>query len=311
MKFTQAGTIATELPPEADVVDFIDGDGSLATITKEIEQSAIELDAIEAEIDSMEPDIFDEAIELTKQAVDDQIDRILDQEDAARKSEALVDEIHHGPATEDGIHPEIQHLSDAIDDEEYMQIVRDWGTKCQEWSGKCLDLRIKHSFKIDELKQELIQLDKLVEDRRQSLKEAQAERKQCLSDLMDGERNGPELPKKPECISYADFLKMKEASNGDPIAIAGVINKEPSQDEDWKSVPTAKIFEGKTIKGLGPKKIEAVCDVAPTLGELEELRNQASLKHLHFCKMLPKGIGEELADAIQDLMYPHTYPNKG
>jgi hypothetical protein len=162
---------------------------------------------------------------------------------------------------------------------------------------------------MDDLKRELISLDKLVEDRRQSLKEAQAERKQCLSDLMDGERNGPELPKKPECISYADFLKMKEAAGNDPIAIAGTINKEPNQDEDWKSVPTAKIFEGETIKGLGPKKIEAVCDVAPTLGELEELRNQASLKHLHFCKMLPKGIGEELADAIQDLMYPHTYPN--
>ena len=283
MKFTQAGTIATELPPEADVVDFIDGDGSLATITKDIEQSATELDAIEAEIDSMEPETFAPGVEVTRQ-----------------EAEAITSEIAKEIFDDE-----------SCDDEEYQEIVSKVNSKIIDWECDCIELRIKHANRMDDLKHELISLDKLVEDRRQSLKEAQAERKQCLSDLMDGERNGPELPKKPECISYADFLKMKEAAGNDPIAIAGVINKEPNQDEEWKSVPTSKIFEGKTIKGLGPKKVEAVCDVAPTLGELEDLRNQASLKHLHFCKMLPKGIGEELADAIQDLMYPHTYPNKG
>ncbi len=296
MKFTQAGTIATELPLEADVVDFIDGDGSLATITKEIEQSATELDAIEAEIDAMEPETCAPGVEVTRQ-----------------EAEAMTTEIAKA-IFDDAIEPtkeSIESQIEALQDEEYQAIVEEWCAKLVKWEDQCSKIRFRHHIRMGDLKSELITLDKLVEDRRQSLKEAQAERKQCLSDLMDGERNGPELPKKPECISYADFLKMKEAAGNDPIAIAGTINKEPNQDEEWKSVPTSKIFEGKTIKGLGPKKIEAVCDVAPTLGELEELRNQASLKHLHFCKMLPKGIGEELADAIQDLMYPHTYPNKG
>jgi hypothetical protein len=288
VKFTQAGTIATELPPEADVVDFIDGDG---TATDVIKVFAEPIPPSDDEV-LMGGETFSPGVEVTRQEAE------------AITSEIARDIFDDEPLSDSWIDSD-------IDDEEYMQIVEEWELRCQEWGGKCLNIRIKHADRMDDLKRELISLDKLVEDRRQSLKEAQAERKQCLSDLMDGERNGPELPKKPECISYADFLKMKEAAGNDPIAIAGVINSEPNQDEEWKSVPTSKIFEGKTIKGLGPKKVEAVCDVAPTLGELEDLRNQASLKHLHFCKMLPKGIGEELADAIQDLMYPHTYPNKG
>lgn len=279
MRFTQAGTIATELPPEADVVDFIDGDG---TATDVIKVFAEPIPASEDEV-LMGGETFATGVEVTRQ-----------------EAEAITSEIARDIFGDEW-----------SDDEEYQEILVGYGEKVACWEDNCSKIRFEHHIRMGDLKSELITLDKLVEDRRQSLKEAQAERKQCLSDLMDGERNGPELPKKPECISYADFLKMKEAAGNDPIAIAGVINKEPNQDEDWKSVPTAKIFEGKTIKGLGPKKVEAVCDAAPTLGELEELRNQASLKHLHFCKMLPKGIGEELADAIQDLMYPHTYPNKG
>lgn len=328
MKFTQTAVIETELPPEADVADFVNGDGDTEPLQ----------------------DIFDEALQLTKEAVDiaienreaeadspsldvdSEIDNVLKQEEQDRRISSLVCEVVPAPdgSTTDPPLPPLPPIEDPDDDidaeiqaydlvtaahhdPEFAEIFNNWLDAREKWEDQCTKIRWSHRLKLDDLKSEIIILSKKIEDLRQLTKEAKAEYKQCLSDLMDGEKKGPELPKKPECITYERFLELKEqaskSGDGEGGEVKPLALYQPNQDEEWKSVPTSRIFEGKTIKGLGPKKIEAVCDVAPTIGELEELRNQASLKHLHFCKMLPKGIGEELADAIQDLMYPHTYPN--
>lgn len=278
MKFTQTSTIETELPPEADVADFVNGDGDT-----------------EADTDSPSLDV-DIAIEVKNDPLGSSYVNIADTPDddidAEIQAYDLATAAHHDP--------------------EFAEIFNNWLGERERWEDQCTKIRWSHRMKLDDLKSEIVILSKKIEDLRQLTKEAKAEYKQCLSDLMDGEKKGPELPKKPECITYERFLELKEQaseSGGEGGEVKPLALYQPNQDEEWKSVPTSRIFEGKTIKGLGKKKIEAVCDVAPTIGELEELRNQASLKHLHFCKMLPKGIGEELADAIQDLMYPHTYPN--
>jgi hypothetical protein len=294
MKFTQTAVIETELPPEADVADFVNGDGAKDSL-----------------------DIMDEALQMTQDAVDIAIENreaetnspSLDVTDAI--SDATPDDDIESQRVDEAIEAFNDVITAANSDPEFAEIVNRWIDAREKWEDQCAKIRWSHRMKLDDLKSEIVILSKKIEDLRQLTKEAKAEYKQCLTDLMDGEKKGPELPNKPECITYERFLELKEQAKDNPNAppIAAAASQSPNQDEEWKAVPTSRIFEGKTIKGLGKKKIEAVCDVAPTLGELEELRNQASLKHLHFCKMLPKGIGEELADAIQDLMYPHTYPN--
>jgi hypothetical protein len=302
MKFTQTAVIETELPPEADVADFVNGDGDT-----EADTDPLSLD-VEDQI------LLDEEASLAKQGV------------LSDSSETIAHDCHpeelpsngtgEQDSSDDDIDAEIQAydlVTAAHHDPEFAEIFNNWLGERERWADQCQKIQWSHRMKLDDLKSEIVILSKKIEDLRQLTKEAKAEYKQCLSDLMDGEKKGPELPKKPECITYERFLELKEQAKDNPNAppITAAASQSPNQDEEWKAVPTSKIFEGKTIKGLGKKKIEAVCDVAPTIGELEELRNQASLKHLHFCKMLPRGIGEELADAIQDLMYPHTYPNKG
>ena len=295
MKFTQTAVIETQLPPEADVADFVNGDGAKDSL-----------------------DIMDEALQMTEEAVSIAIEtREADTDSPSLDvTDAIADVTPDNDIESQKVDEAIEAFNEvraaANSDPEFAEIFNNWIDARLKWEDQCQKIRFSHRLKLDDLKSEIVILSKKIEDLRQLTKDAKAEYKQCITDLMDGEKKGPELPKKPECITYERFLELKEQAKDNPDAppiTLTTASQSPNQDEEWKAVATSTIFEGKTIKGLGKKKIEAVCDVAPTLGELEELRNQASLKHLHFCKMLPKGIGEELADAIQDLMYPHTYPN--
>jgi hypothetical protein len=107
-----------------------------------------------------------------------------------------------------------------------------------------------------------------------------------LADILDGKP----LPKNPN----------------DPADTAGASEKEPGwtaeapATADWRSVATRDLLEG--LKGCGPKKVDAICEIAPTVGALEDLRAQASSAFEPFKSMLPKGCGEELAQAIEDKM---------
>lgn len=73
---------------------------------------------------------------------------------------------------------------------------------------------------------------------------------------------------------------------------------EKPEPSGWESVPTAELLDG--IKGLGAKKLEAIIDLAPTAGKLEELRGEASRAFKPFREVLPKGCGQAIADAIED-----------
>lgn len=71
-------------------------------------------------------------------------------------------------------------------------------------------------------------------------------------------------------------------------------------DDSWRKEPTANIIKG--LPGLGAKKLEAICEKAPTVGDLEDLRGKASDHHCQFKEMLPKGCGEAIAQAIEDAL---------
>ena len=90
-----------------------------------------------------------------------------------------------------------------------------------------------------------------------------------------------------------------------PAAPAGQEDADdPASGGSWRDTPTAKLLEG--IKGMGAKKLEAICEIAPTAGKLESLRGEASMEHKAFKEVLPKGCGEALADEIENRLVDHV-----
>ena len=65
---------------------------------------------------------------------------------------------------------------------------------------------------------------------------------------------------------------------------------QPAQPQPWEAKPTRDLLEG--INGLGAKKLEAIVDLAPTVGDLERIRGEASQQFLPFAACLPKGCGD-------------------
>lgn len=69
-------------------------------------------------------------------------------------------------------------------------------------------------------------------------------------------------------------------------------------DDAWRRIATADVLVD--IEGLGKKKRESILELAPSLGQLEDLRAVAGRAHDTFSSVLPKGVGEQLADKIAD-----------
>lgn len=111
-----------------------------------------------------------------------------------------------------------------------------------------------------------------------------------VADIIEG-KPLPIDPNKPK-----DGDKKVGPGKGE-VAVIGVDGDEP-EDNAWRLVPTGELLAG--VSGLGPKKLEALIEAAPTAGDLEDLRGQASMAHQSFKEVLPKGCGQALADAIED-----------
>lgn len=95
--------------------------------------------------------------------------------------------------------------------------------------------------------------------------------------------------------------KMPETANQAlPECARQAINASESY-EVWRSLPTQKIVDS-GVAGLGKKKAELLVEKFPTIGDLEATRADASNKGIHWSKMLPKGFGRDVSDAIFDAM---------
>ena len=73
---------------------------------------------------------------------------------------------------------------------------------------------------------------------------------------------------------------------------------EATSGDDWRSTPIDTLFSD--VKGLGAKKQEAVRDAIPTLGAFEDLRARASLEGESLKAMMPKGIGQDACDQLEE-----------
>jgi hypothetical protein len=84
-----------------------------------------------------------------------------------------------------------------------------------------------------------------------------------------------------------------------------VLEEQPVADDDdadtrdrWRAIPIDEIFTG--IKGMGKVKRYAIRDAIPTLGDFEDLRKKASLDGSPLREYMPKGIGQEACDQLEE-----------
>lgn len=76
-------------------------------------------------------------------------------------------------------------------------------------------------------------------------------------------------------------------------------DSEPADPNAWRAVPSRELGLD-TIKGFGAKKRDAFYELCPTLGDIEDLRAQASKEHKPFADLLPDGMGATLAERIEE-----------
>jgi hypothetical protein len=110
-------------------------------------------------------------------------------------------------------------------------------------------------------------------------------------------------------------------ATGEVIEVDGVVSvvqevvpeSRPSpMPTSWRDVSIA-VLNLPTISGMGKTKREKLIERVGTLGQLEKLRQQAIEEHRPLCALLPKGVGKDLADEIEEryLRWKDSYDNIG
>lgn len=122
------------------------------------------------------------------------------------------------------------------------------------------------------------------------LKEAKADEKAALKKVQNLLNRGPSYPQQ--------ITKIEQAVANDKDSPSAIQVDDANADVTWKLIPTSSLIEG--IKGMGDAKAEKIIDLAPTLGDLEELRAAAGKAHKPFASVLPKGIGRNMADELEE-----------
>jgi hypothetical protein len=153
-------------------------------------------------------------------------------------------------------------------------------------------------LEIDELRTRIADDKKKLKHLLEDLEEASAK----VRDLRDGkdvqkdlpliDRTGAPTAENPTVIEPL-LVEVPLAPPQPPAAST------PSADTDqsWRKV-TIDQLNLSDIKGFGKKKREALAEVAPTLGDLEDLRAQAGAMGLQ--SVLPNGFGQKICDEIED-----------
>jgi hypothetical protein len=83
-----------------------------------------------------------------------------------------------------------------------------------------------------------------------------------------------------------------------PKALAEQTEQAAQSDDGWRAYPTVELL--KSMKG--GKKKEAIIDLAPTAGDIQDLRVEASKKCIQFAQLLPDRCGEKIAQQVEDCL---------
>lgn len=112
------------------------------------------------------------------------------------------------------------------------------------------------------------------------------------------------------------MFEQAASESDDVVAVDGVSIAESRRqlpDIDFKRWEDAPITElGLTdIEGLGRAKRQALLEKIPTLGAFQDLLKEASIRCMPLCEVLPKGIGRNTADAIEEKFHNWLDKNRG
>lgn len=98
----------------------------------------------------------------------------------------------------------------------------------------------------------------------------------------------------------AELRSLKQATEGSlEVTFASEASDAPAGSLAWRDVSVTELGLH-LIKGFGEKKRGLFREHVPTIGALEDLREQASKTGCHLSDLLPKGVGREIADEIEE-----------
>lgn len=149
-----------------------------------------------------------------------------------------------------------------------------------------------------------------VERKRSDLEDQIEEAKECVSkvqsDLKEQESALSEL--RGQLKTETDELlglarKLMRVTSGKQMP-ADDDSSEENAEDGWRLALTFDLMQG--VKGLSKKKLELLVDEAPTAGDLQDLRADASQQHKQYHEVMPKGIGAGVCQVIEDRLLEHV-----
>lgn len=163
------------------------------------------------------------------------------------------------------------------------------------WKNQCLQRQLSREEEIAELKEQQSVLVLTLSAAEAQYKAAKKEHKELLEKLYflaSMEQRVPEAPTREKFRQRIEAGKRAEEQSANDQQWTG-----------WEGDSTEQLIA--EIDGLGKKKIAQIVELFPTLGDLQKARIAASNEWVHFAEKLPKGIGEQTADAISEKLLDH------
>lgn len=153
------------------------------------------------------------------------------------------------------------------------------------------DQRLELDVSLSEAKAKQEETESLLADDRAAVREIESQIKEIDSQFLDASRKLVKIAKGGALLEL-DKHTQPEGS----VATASNLNA-AEEDESWRAHPTSALLA--VIPGVKKKK-EMLIEVAPTVGQVQDMRQQASLDHKSFKSVMPKGCGESFADQVED-----------
>lgn len=150
---------------------------------------------------------------------------------------------------------------------------------------------------ITDAERDCVAAESLLEDLKDQLKEAKKHYETCVKRLRTFAR---ELERKSH-TSRRCTPAPELPDHPDQDAAAESIRDTDQDDIAWRSVPITDL-DLDQIKGLGQKKQEALIDLCPTIGDLEDLRARVGRDAASLPELMPRGIGRAACDQIEELL---------
>lgn len=91
-------------------------------------------------------------------------------------------------------------------------------------------------------------------------------------------------------------LDLDEDADETPVAAGAKPLGDRDADNAWRTAELRPIIEG--TKGAGAKKLDAICDLCPTVGDFVDLQVQAGASGVN--TLMPDGVGRKLCDVIEE-----------